>query len=232
MQYRMEEIVEIVGELAARYAGYGNSSVTYEKASQLMEAVLFCINEAEAGGNMLIAKEIPARKAYEAGYEAVERKTRDALILYNEIMLDFDDYGAEFLKATLAKGMPEFFRRYDIRFNPQADLLPLDYVVLEDLSKLHGIDRIREYLNCIRIEQIFLRYYPRDYIVDAVCEIRSVSGLYTENLCETVLMKTISDIPDADSIREKIIGGISEKDVADYIAKCLDGVLLRLKVCL
>ena len=32
-----------------RYCGYENSSLTYEKAEQLMGAVLYCIHEYESG---------------------------------------------------------------------------------------------------------------------------------------------------------------------------------------
>ena len=45
MDYQMEELLPIVSELAQKYAGYESTSVTYEKAQSLMEAVLFCLNE-------------------------------------------------------------------------------------------------------------------------------------------------------------------------------------------
>ncbi|MBP7349454.1 MAG: hypothetical protein KA965_12300 [Butyrivibrio sp.] len=41
--YTMEELVPLVGELAGSYAGYESSSISYEKAQQFMEAVLYCI---------------------------------------------------------------------------------------------------------------------------------------------------------------------------------------------
>ncbi len=43
--YRMEELIPIVGRLAEKYTGFESSSITYEKAGQLMEAVLYCIHE-------------------------------------------------------------------------------------------------------------------------------------------------------------------------------------------
>lgn len=48
--YAMEELMPIVGRLAAKYCAYESSSVTYERAEQLMEAVLYCIHEAENAG--------------------------------------------------------------------------------------------------------------------------------------------------------------------------------------
>ena len=49
MHYEMEELVPIVGRLAQKYTANESTSVTYEKAEQLMEAVLYCIHEAELG---------------------------------------------------------------------------------------------------------------------------------------------------------------------------------------
>lgn len=45
MDYQMEELLPIVSELAQKYTGYESTSITYEKAQSLMEAVLFCLSE-------------------------------------------------------------------------------------------------------------------------------------------------------------------------------------------
>ena len=45
----MEELVPIVGKLAGEYMGHASTSVTYETAEQLMEAVLYCVREAQSG---------------------------------------------------------------------------------------------------------------------------------------------------------------------------------------
>lgn len=43
MEYTMEELVPVVGKLAEKYTAYESTSITYEKAEQLMGAVLYCI---------------------------------------------------------------------------------------------------------------------------------------------------------------------------------------------
>ena len=43
MDYQMEELLPIVSELAQKYAGFESTSITYEKAQSLMEAVIFCL---------------------------------------------------------------------------------------------------------------------------------------------------------------------------------------------
>ena len=64
---KMEELVSIVGELAGKYTGYESTSITYEKAEQLMGAVLYCIREVmqAGGGAAVFSKEISAGVLYE-----------------------------------------------------------------------------------------------------------------------------------------------------------------------
>ena len=47
MNYEMEELLPVVGRLAEKYTSFENTSMTYEKAEQLMGAVLYCIREME-----------------------------------------------------------------------------------------------------------------------------------------------------------------------------------------
>ena len=55
MDYKMEELIPVVSRLAEKYTAFEDSSVTYEKAEQLMEAVLYCIRELERSDENLIA---------------------------------------------------------------------------------------------------------------------------------------------------------------------------------
>lgn len=159
MDYEMEELVPIVGKLAEKYTAYESTSITYEKAEQLMGAVLYCIHELnEISGNSLALNEkIPAQRAYEIGSAYVEEKTEKALNLYNRIIPEFCHYENKCLYDTFVKGIPEFFKWYDIRFEPQNTILNLDYPVLKDISKYTGIDRIFEFINSIYLEQKFLK---------------------------------------------------------------------------
>ncbi len=77
MDYKMEELIPVVSRLAEKYTAFEDSSVTYEKAEQLMEAVLYCIRELERSDENLIAvgKELcSAQQAYETGYMYVKKR--------------------------------------------------------------------------------------------------------------------------------------------------------------
>lgn len=47
MQYKTEELIPIVAKLAEKYTAKESTSITYEKAQQLMGAVVYCIREYE-----------------------------------------------------------------------------------------------------------------------------------------------------------------------------------------
>lgn len=169
MKYKMEELLPLVARLAEKYTGFESTSVTYERAEQLMGAVLYCIAEADGPGSNAAAsgrcrpecgrgpagsgrkegtaiwaheKEGAAARAYGEGHRRVLEKAGAALELYNDMVRDFSDYGNIYLHDTVIKGMPVFFQRYDAEFEPQNTVLTLDYPVLQDLSAYSGIDRI------------------------------------------------------------------------------------------
>lgn len=196
MHYEMEELVPIVARLAEEYTAFESTSIPYEKAEQLMGAVLYCIHETAWSGKHLPVSEekLSARQAYEAGRICVEEKAKQALALYHEILPGFVSFGNRCLEETFTKGIPEFFRWYDIKFNPQDTILTLDYPVLKDISGLTGIDKIYEFLKCIRLEQKFLQSFPEEYIMGILEKYAKrihadldVSQDLVENICEIVL---------------------------------------------
>ena len=78
MEYTMEELVPVVGKLAEKYTAYESTSITCEKAEQLMGAVLYCIRELEQTGRDRLApgNRLPAQRAYEIGAVCVEEKRK------------------------------------------------------------------------------------------------------------------------------------------------------------
>lgn len=201
--YKMEELLPVVGRLAERYNAWESTSVTYEKAEQLMGAVLYCIRElgyaqrAAAGSEgaehsthelAQSQEKLSAQQAYERGLVCVENKVKAALLFYNELMAQFDSYGNRCLYDTMVKGMPEFFRRYDMRYAPQDTILTLDYPVRQDLTRYTGVDRIYEYLICIGQEQEFLRSMPRAEVLDRLLRYDPQYEDMIDNICAAVEM--------------------------------------------
>lgn len=156
--YQMEELLPVAARLARRFTKGESTSVSYERAEQLMEAVLYCIQEISREDiHGLAAQRLSAAQAYQAGYAAVIEKTRRALARYHKIQETFESYGNSCLAHTFQVEIPKFFQRYDAEFAPQETGILLDYPVMADLSSYRGVDLIDAYLCSLQKEQIFLR---------------------------------------------------------------------------
>ena len=161
-----------------------------------MEAVLYSIREEEKAEQFsLVQKDgLPAERMYAMGARRVREKTKEALALYNEMMLQFSGYGNKCLEDTVVKGLPEFFKWYDCKYEPQNTILTLDYPVLSDLSELTGIDKIYDYISCIELEQRFLNKFSPEYVTEVLFKYDKQYRLMIENLCEIILMNIIGHI--------------------------------------
>lgn len=195
-EYKMEELLPIVGQLAEKYTGYEHTSITYEKAEQLMEAVLYCIQEMKTSRENAVdtIEKLDAQQAYEIGKNCVEEKVKTSLKMYNEIISQFEDYGNVCLGDTVRKGLPQFFKWYDVQFQPQNTILTLDYPVLRDLSKETGINKIYLYLSCISLEQKFLGKFPVDFIKKILLKHDQQYMDMVENICEIVFEALMGSI--------------------------------------
>ena len=196
MDYEMEELVPIVGKLAEKYTAHESTSITYEKAEQLMGAVLYCIHELwEISENApSLNEKIPAQRAYEIGAECVKKKTEKALDLYNRVLPEFCHYENKCLYDTFVKGIPEFFKWYDIQFEPQNTILTLDYPLLKDISEYTGIDKIFEFIKSIGLEQKFLKLFPAGYVINILSKDNRNWQESMDNICEIVFTHVIGHI--------------------------------------
>jgi hypothetical protein len=195
--YKMEELLPVLAELAEKVSGCESSSMPYEKAEQLMGAILYCIREAEgAAGNALITGEkLPAAEMYKLGCKAVKEKVERTIQRYHEILPEFEDYGNRCLHDTFVLGIPEFFKWYDMQTNPQNTILTLDYPVMRERGKSCGIDAISEYVDAIYLEQLFLSDFSREYVLRVLrqqsSDYRELIQNVTEVVLEDVLLRLI-----------------------------------------
>lgn len=165
--YSMEELIPIVGELAEKFTSKESSSITYERARQLMEAVIYCIAHLEEGNMSLMIKGMPSAKdAYAIGYDAVMRKVAETRQKYNKLMTVFDHYGNQNYRDTVKKALPGFFLYYDVRFAPTENIITMDYPIFGLDMTLEGIDMIAQYIDAILKEQCFLMQFPRNDVIE------------------------------------------------------------------
>lgn len=240
MDYQMEELLPVVSELAQKYAGYESTSITYEKAQSLMEAVLFCLNEYNTSymnTNSLVYKDIPVTEQYNIGVKLLYEKVENIREIFNKISLQFEDFGVKCLYDTVQKGIPQFLKWYDIRFCPQDTILTLDYPLLIDLSSLSGADAVYEYIRAIRAEQIFLRALDRNYITSVLEIYDSEYREMIENICSIVLTDIIGHIAIKKPLNDigflyeeylqfsKIFAGKSISDIENVVKELIEKIV-------
>ena len=248
MNYEMDELVPIVAKLAEGYTSKESTSITYDRAQQLMEAVIYSINEGEQSDFSLVQNDkLSPEKMYAiVGAKCVEEKTKEALKIYNEIITHFSSYGNMCLYDTVVRGLPEFFKWYDCRYEPQNTILTLDYPVLTDISEYIGIDKIHKYILCIQLEQKFLSRFSDEYVIEILSGYDKNYKLIIDNICEIVLMNVLSHILDGEKISELSLSDLREKlknsvsvlvsdhyknddKLMEYLYKAVDNIVVRMK---
>lgn len=240
MDYQMEELLPVVSELAQKYAGYESTSITYEKAQSLMEAVLFCLNEYNnSDADSLVQKGISIKEQYNIGAKLLSEKVEDIRKIFNEISFRFEDFGVHCLYDTVQKGIPQFLKWYDIKFCPQDTILTLDYPLLIDCNALKGADAVYKYIRAIQIEQIFLGRFDRDYVMLVLEKYNPEYRDMIENICSIVLTNMIGHIAvkksfhDIDFLYEeylqlsKIFAGKSISDIENVIKDLIKKLVNR-----
>ena len=187
--YTMEDLIPIVGRLADEFTSKESSSVTYERARQLMEAVIYCISHVEMGEHTLVASNIlTAEDAYHYGFDAVVEKVKAAQRKYNELMKFFDHYENRNYQDTVEKALRGFFLYYDVKYAPMENVITMDYPVFDMDMNLEGIDMIAQYIDIIWDEQCYLMKFPRGYVIN---QLRSFHPFYEKeyfNIKEIVEM--------------------------------------------
>lgn len=195
MDYQMEELLPIVSELAQKYAGYESTSITYEKAQSLMEAVLFCLSEYNSSAkDSLVQRDISVKEQYNIGAKLLSEKVENIRKIFNEISFQFEDFGVKCLYDTVQKGIPQFLKWYDIKFCPQNTILTLDYPLLIDCSSLTGADAVYKYIRAIQTEQMFLGKFDRNYVMLVLEKYNFEYRDMIENICSIVLTNIIGHI--------------------------------------
>ncbi len=188
---KMKELIPIVAKLAEQQNGYESTSISYEKAQSLMAAVIYCINEYKMSNESgLVEQELSAEEMYQRGYTLVVQKVNKMREIYNSVIEHFCSYGNQCLDDTFIKGISEFLKWYDAKYEPQDTILTLDYPILKDISKYSGIDAIYEYVKCIYYEQEFLQKFDCEFVKSVL---RKYSNAY-EDMVENIISPVLQNV--------------------------------------
>lgn len=235
MKYEMEELIPIVAALAEQYTSKESTSISYERANRLMEAVLYCIGQCSEGGLLTGSRGLTAREAYECGYELVVQKVKCVQKLYNEMIMEFCAYGNENYRVTVEKAIPGFFRYYDAKFAPQETIITMDYPTIRLITDKTGINAVANYVEYISYEQRFLKALPQEYVCDILFRFQSDYGKQFYNICHIILRNILGHMligeplgkrtgeKEYEALRELIL----ERD-AEHLEKLIEKLLHQL----
>ncbi|MFQ7000557.1 MAG: DUF6179 domain-containing protein [Clostridium sp.] len=155
------DIIYLLGERVEKFTMGDSTSVTKETAERILGSILYCIksdsnNTIKNLDKSLIKKEnLDIRTAFYNGLLIKKEKIKKAKILCEDIKREFCFIDNCYYKDIIWKGMDAFFKNYDVEFNPQYNVLTLDYPLYIEIENLSGIDLIYEYLKRFYIEERF-----------------------------------------------------------------------------
>lgn len=190
MDFEMEDLIPIVKRLSEKYTSKESSSITYDKAMQLMEAVLYCIHEEQTEFTITSGKE-DAKRVYQAGYENVLIKLQNTQKQYNEMMDFFNAWENDNYRLTVTKAIPGFFRYYDPMFFPQNSVITMDYPILESMMGLTGVDAVQKYINAIYLEQTFFSKLSDGFMKSVLSSYQADYQKLFINICRIPLRSII-----------------------------------------
>lgn len=220
MEYEMEELLPLVERLTFKYTSGDSSSVTYETARMLMEAIIYCIREYDEQGEELqlrTKEKLEAAMAYQLGYEAVIAKVHKTKELYHAVLEDFHDYGCQNLKETFLDAIPAFFVGYDPKFKPQDHILTLDYPVIRPVYDSCGVDAIYRYVGHVRLENDFLRAFDAAQVEELLERVMpDYRKLYYENIAYAVLLTVVGCIIVSKPVGRLLLTSRDLSDIKQY----------------
>lgn len=209
MRMNEEELLRIVASRIKKYTSNESTSVTYQTARQLMNSILYCINDERVSpgynkeeGHELVQKDnLNLEKAFYNGLKIKKEKIQETKNLYNTILKGFDAYNNEGYQDTVLEGMKYFFERYDVEFDATNHILTLDYPLLCEVMNKQGIDLIYEYLFRTYLEQVFLSGFEQGEILNLLHAYHSGYEELMINIARIILMNSLASIMVNDTLR-------------------------------
>lgn len=190
MNYEPQDLIPILAKLTNEYTSFESTSVSYDTANILMGGILYCLNETSESV-MKLPETLDGADVdllYKKGRDLVIKKVNRTKDTYHALVSDFNAYGVENYRATIADGIPEFFLHYDPKFKPQDHILTLDYPTLYPVKRLTGIDLMYYYVESIAKETQLLHHFDENAIRNLLSTItRDYENLYMDNICYPIL---------------------------------------------
>ena len=183
---------ELLKMQAGKYNGIDSTSITIEKAQDILESMLYMIGVAAENG---AAKEEILNGSLslllDRGREILKGKQKSVKVEWKLLCRELPRIPNDYFLSTM-ENLGLFFDSYDIYFAAHHTSESIDYWPLCPIPEtVKGISYIEEYIHRIQIENDYLNCFEREDVI-SLCE-KYVPD-YREalfNLCEPVLTNAI-----------------------------------------
>ncbi len=152
------DLMMILVDKYKKYTVNDHSSITIEKAQQLMNSILYCINgylKSLDEGLVSASEHYNALVLYERGLEHEKANLSNAKELLLKVKNNILNIDNVYYQDTLLSGIDLFFRNYDILYAAHETPGSIDYFLALPIYDLEGVEYILEYLNRLYIENNF-----------------------------------------------------------------------------
>jgi hypothetical protein len=183
------QILALLKDLILRYTKHTSTSVTVETAEKLLHSLYYTLDaglstELDPAANIAFLAKTDIRKIYEQGTAVLantfaETRKQYEDILKNKLEIPLDPYN-----DTLEKGLPSFFRLYNIVFAAHDTIADIDYPLIFDDQKVRGVFYIKQYLEKLALETEFCRLFSRK---DIIRTLHNYGRVYKINYQKTLI---------------------------------------------
>lgn len=164
------EMVQLLQDLIGQFTQGETSSVTTDKAEEIMISILFALDtyalyfedpvEAIAQLNSKSVKEI-----HREGVELLRDYFEEAKVLYSELKKVKLDVQIEAYNLTIDESLPIFLNNYNIIFEAQNTMASIDYPLALDDMRLQGVFYIKQYIERLLMETQFCHLFSQESLL-------------------------------------------------------------------
>ena len=189
----LQKTWELLKIQAEKYNGSDSTSMTVERAQDLLESIIYSLSLVINQSNLPVEEILQQDFSVMLGQaqKMLETKRKILYTEWEKICLEAPEINNFYYISTL-KQVGIFFKKYD--FYDEAHQIPcsIDYPLIKAIpDNLKGISYIEVYLKSIRIENQFIKKYPQENVLELL---REMSLVYEENyfnFCECVFVNAI-----------------------------------------
>lgn len=165
----MNDLALLLEQKIKKYTVNDSSSVTVEKAQQIMNSILYCINGylnslEDEKISLIDNKYNGAEMLYNKGFNLEKQRFETAKILHNNIINEALYIDNMSYRDTIYKGLGLFFKKYDIYYSAHETPADIDYQLCIHIDNLSGVEYILQYLQQFIIENNFCKNFSIDDI--------------------------------------------------------------------